>query len=136
MNALADQMNNIGSVNKLLNFIQTDMAEMRATLQALPEFVSEVDKVATHVKEIRSNTQSLKDAEYTQKLLAWLSPLEPQKRHQAVKAQRVENTGIWILLNQQFQSWLKGDLQMHSGGASEQVLACYGEPGVGKTFIA
>ncbi|KAF8462619.1 hypothetical protein BDZ91DRAFT_645314, partial [Kalaharituber pfeilii] len=67
-----------------------------------------------------------------EKLLAWLSPLEPQKRHQDIKNSRLENTGKWILQSDQFQEWIKGQ----SKSESNQVLGCYGEPGVGKTVIA
>ncbi|KAF8454053.1 hypothetical protein BDZ91DRAFT_641353, partial [Kalaharituber pfeilii] len=63
-----------------------------------------------------------------------ISPLEPQKGHQAVREIRVANTGKWVLQSKQFQSWMKGEPNI--GGIGGQVLACYGEPGAGKTFIA
>ncbi|KAF8476778.1 hypothetical protein BDZ91DRAFT_641571, partial [Kalaharituber pfeilii] len=71
-------------------------------------------------------------AEYTEKLLAWLSPLEPQKRHQDVQAARMKNTGNWLLQSHQFQSWVKDERSSDSC----HVLGCYGKPGAGKTVTA
>ena len=63
-------------------------------------------------------------------ILAWLSPLEPRLRHQDVQDHRVENIGEWLLQTEEFRSWCGG------GGESDNaVLFCYGDPGVGKTYI-
>ncbi|KAF8457348.1 hypothetical protein BDZ91DRAFT_666551, partial [Kalaharituber pfeilii] len=70
-------------------------------------------------------------AESMEMLFAWLSPLEPQKRHQDVRSSRIANTGNWILQTDQFQSWVKGEGSSHSS----QVLGCYGIPGAGKTVL-
>ncbi|KAF8460116.1 hypothetical protein BDZ91DRAFT_740044 [Kalaharituber pfeilii] len=103
------------------------MAKMRATLDIILTYVSDIDKLVIDMQEIKTGVQGLQrniDAEYTEKLLAWLSPLEPQKRHQDIKATRIENTGNWILHSSQFQSWVKGETSDRSG----EVLGCYGEP--------
>ena len=65
-------------------------------------------------------------------LLAWLSPLEPRLRHKAIQEGRVKNVGEWVLETEEFRSWYAG-----SGGneSDKAVLFCYGDPGVGKTFI-
>ncbi|KAF8461540.1 hypothetical protein BDZ91DRAFT_645013, partial [Kalaharituber pfeilii] len=68
-----------------------------------------------------------------EKLLTWLSPLEPHKRHQVVQASRVKDTGNWLLQSEQFQLWIEDETNHHQ---SSQVLGCFGEPGVGKTVIA
>ncbi|KAF8463349.1 hypothetical protein BDZ91DRAFT_661368, partial [Kalaharituber pfeilii] len=68
-----------------------------------------------------------------EKLLTWLSPLEPQKRHQAVQASRVKDTGNWLLQSEQFRLWIEDKTNQHQ---SSQVLGCFGEPGAGKTVIA
>jgi len=65
-------------------------------------------------------------------ILAWLSPLEPRLRHQDIRDRRVENVGEWLLQAEEFRSWYA------SGGRSESdnaALFCYGDPGVGKTYI-
>jgi len=46
-------------------------------------------------------------------ILQWLSPLEPQQRHQDVRADRLGGVGHCV----------------------DPVLFCYGNPGVGKTYI-
>ena len=65
-------------------------------------------------------------------ILAWLSPLEPRLRHQDIRDQRVEDVGEWLLQTEEFRSWCAG-----SGGdeSDNAVLFCYGDPGVGKTYI-
>ena len=65
-------------------------------------------------------------------ILAWLSPLEPRLRHQDIRDHRVENIGEWVLQTEEFRGWYAG-----SGGSESDnaVLFCYGNPGVGKTFI-
>ena len=65
-------------------------------------------------------------------ILAWLSPLDPRIRHQDIRDQRVENVGEWILQTEELRSWHTSS----AGGESDKpVLFCYGDPGVGKTFI-
>ena len=65
-------------------------------------------------------------------LLAWLSPLEPRLRHKAIQESRAKGVGEWVLETEEFRSWYTG-----SGGSESDkgVLFCYGDPGVGKTFI-
>jgi len=65
-------------------------------------------------------------------ILAWLSPLDPRLRHQDIRGHRVENVGGWVLQSEEFRNWYAG-----SGGSESHngVLFCYGDPGVGKTFI-
>ena len=65
------------------------------------------------------------------KLLKLLTPLEPLKRHQDVKAPRTKNAGAWLLDLQAFCEW------RDSSGSNEDghVLCCYGIPGAGKTVL-
>ena len=65
-------------------------------------------------------------------ILAWLSPLDPRLRHQDIRDRRVENVGEWLLQTEEFKSWCTGSEDSKSDGA---VLFCYGDPGVGKTYI-
>ena len=65
-------------------------------------------------------------------ILTWLSPLEPRLRHKDIQETRVEAVGEWVLQTKEFRSWYAG-----SGGSESDnaILFCYGDPGVGKTFI-
>jgi len=60
----------------------------------------------------------------------WLSPLEPHKRHDYVSRQRQDGIGDWVIGKSEFESWSKGQ-----DGAVNPTLLCYGDPGVGKTYI-
>lgn len=60
----------------------------------------------------------------------WLSPLEPHRRHDDVSNQRVSSVGDWVLGMSEFESWSAGP-----DGAVNPALLCYGDPGVGKTYI-
>jgi len=65
-------------------------------------------------------------------ILAWLSPLDPKLRHQDIQSRRVENVGEWLLQTEEFRSWYAGS---EGGECDNAVLFCYGDPGVGKTYI-
>jgi len=65
-------------------------------------------------------------------ILTWLSPLEPNLRHQDIRDGRVENVGEWLLQTEEFRSWYGGSGRGESDNAA---LFCYGDPGVGKTYI-
>jgi len=63
-------------------------------------------------------------------ILRWLSPLEPQKRHQGVRTGRLDSVGNWILESSEFRKWCDAE-----DGSEDRVLFCYGNPGVGKTNV-
>jgi len=63
-------------------------------------------------------------------ILQWLSPLKPQRRHQAVRTSRLDGIGNWVLETTQFREWSDRE-----DGYVEPVLFCRGNPGVGKTFL-
>jgi len=63
-------------------------------------------------------------------ILQWLSPLEPQRRHQYVKIDRLDGVGNWVLETTEFRKWSEEE-----DGCDEPVLFCYGNPGVGKTYL-
>ena len=66
--------------------------------------------------------------EKIQMLKPFLSPLEPTKRHQDIKSNRIENTvGSWLLEDLRFIHW--------RDGTKTTPLCCYGIPGAGKTII-
>ena len=63
-------------------------------------------------------------------IMRWLSPLEPNNRHQTVRNDRLDGVGDWFLETPEFQEWRSGE-----HGADEAVLFCSGNPGVGKTYL-
>jgi len=65
-------------------------------------------------------------------LLDWLSPLDPGLRHWDIQERRVNDVGEWLMRTEEFGRWsgLGGE-----GEGDKTVLFCYGNPGVGKTFI-
>ena len=71
-------------------------------------------------------------ADERSEILAWLSPLEPQRRHHDIKTRRVDEVGDWLLQTEEYRSWVGG---IHMGESDGAALFCYGGPGVGKTFI-
>jgi len=63
-------------------------------------------------------------------ILQWLSPLEPQKRHQGVRTSQLDGIGNWVIETNEFRRWSgAGD------GCAEPVVFCDGNPGVGKTHL-
>jgi len=65
-------------------------------------------------------------------ILAWLSPLDPKLRHQDIRDRRVEEVGEWLLQTEEFRSW---HASSGGDGIDDAVLFCYGDPGVGKTYV-
>jgi len=63
-------------------------------------------------------------------ILQWLSPLEPCQRHQGVRTDRLDSVGNWVLETSQFSEWRDAE-----DGSVDPVLFCYGNPGVGKTYV-
>ena len=65
-------------------------------------------------------------------ILTWLSPLESREKHYEVQERRVHDVGDWLIQTEEFRRWsgLGGESEDNKG-----VLFCYGDPGVGKTFI-
>ena len=79
-----------------------------------------------------SVTNNFTIADERSQILAWLSPLEPRLRHQDIRDRRVENVGEWLFQTEEFRSWYAGSGRGESDNA---VLFCYGDPGIGKTYI-
>jgi len=63
-------------------------------------------------------------------IMRWLSPLEPNNRHQGVRTDRFDGVGDWFLETSEFREWRGSE-----GGADKAVLLCSGNPGVGKTYL-
>ena len=71
-------------------------------------------------------------AEEKSQILAWVSPLEPQRRHKDIRTRRVNEVGDWLLQTEEYRNWFGG---VHGGESDGSALFCYGGPGVGKTYI-
>ena len=76
------------------------------------------------------NTINVGIDEESLRIQAWLSPLEPHKRHQDVRNRRLDGVGGWVLRRSEFESWRKGRDDL-----ANPTLLCYGVQGVGKTYI-
>ena len=63
-------------------------------------------------------------------IMRWLSPLEPNNRHQGVRTERFDGVGDWLLETNEFREW-----RCSEGGTDKGVLFCSGNPGVGKTYL-
>jgi len=63
-------------------------------------------------------------------VLEWLSPMVPRERHQAVRDGRVDGVGNWLLGTNEFEKWHTSEDEVVN-----PVLFCYGDPGVGKTYL-
>jgi len=69
-------------------------------------------------------------ADENTEIMRWLSPLDPGRRHQNVRTDRLDGVGNWLLEINEFREWKSGD-----DGVDRAVLFCYGDPGVGKTYL-
>ena len=69
-------------------------------------------------------------SEESAQIQAWLSPLEPNARHRDVSSQQVAGVGSWVLQKNEFDSWRKSQ-----DNSVNRTLLCYGDQGVGKTYI-
>ena len=76
------------------------------------------------------NTINVGVYEESLRIQAWLSPLEPDIRHQDVRNRRMDGIGDWFLQRNEFESWCGSQ-----DGSGDPTLLCYGGQGVGKTFI-
>jgi len=65
-------------------------------------------------------------------LLTWLSPLDPGLRHSDIQERRVKDVGEGVIQTEEFRRWCG----LGRGSEDDKaILFCYGNPGVGKTFI-
>ena len=82
------------------------------------------------VSQSGNNTFYRGPSEDSLPIQAWLSPLEPYRRHQDVRNLRLDGIGDWVLKTNEFESWRES-----RDGSEKSVLLCYGNQGVGKTYI-
>ncbi|RPA92065.1 hypothetical protein L873DRAFT_1711562, partial [Choiromyces venosus 120613-1] len=81
------------------------------------------------INEIQITLQQSTDNEKSE-ILKWIFQFEPPNRHKRVCTDRVGGVGNWIFETLEFVNWAA------NGSTFPNILFCYGEPGVGKTFIS
>ena len=79
-----------------------------------------------------SNVNNFGNAHEKTEIIAWLSPLEPRIRHEDIRAHHVKHVGDWLFQTEEYQNWFNG---IRGGESDNSALFCYGDPGVGKTYI-
>ena len=79
---------------------------------------------------ITSNFNNIYMSDNDARIMRWLSPLEPNIRHQGVRTDRFDGIGDWVLETREFEEWRDSE-----GGSDKAVLFCSGNPGVGKTYL-
>jgi len=83
-----------------------------------------------NVSNSYSRTIHMEAGYETWRIQAWLSPLEPYRRHQDVSSSRLNGVGDWVLWKNEFKTWCKSQ-----NCSVNPTLLCCGDQGVGKTYI-
>ncbi|KAF3229757.1 hypothetical protein TWF106_000145 [Orbilia oligospora] len=91
--------------------------------------VENTKAIAEVVQGLTERIEMTQQKKQHSEILRWLSPLEPQKRHQDMRSIRVPGTGEWLLEETRFQDWFTGRYE-------HRVLCCSGIPGAGKSVLA
>jgi len=77
-----------------------------------------------------NNIINVGTSEESLRIQGWLSPHEPHARHEDVRNRRLDGVGDWVLKKNEFESW-----RNNQNGSGSPTLLCYGDQGVGKTYI-
>ncbi|KAI4138521.1 MAG: hypothetical protein LQ341_004630 [Variospora aurantia] len=83
-----------------------------------------------YLAEIRANQGAMLLIQLTQeqeKALAWLSPVNPARKHRDFSQDRQSGTGMWLFDLPEMAHWLE---------SSDRALWIYGIPGAGKTTLS
>ena len=92
--------------------------------------VSIGDDNANYDNIISSFNNAFYKSDEDAQIMRWLSPLEPNSRHQSVRTDRFDGVGDWFLETNELREWRGSE-----GGTDKAVLFCSGNPGVGKTYL-
>ncbi|KAI5785397.1 hypothetical protein FPQ18DRAFT_87167 [Pyronema domesticum] len=107
----------------------SEISKIRTLVSELAHFnFREINNISLRMSVVQERLQD----DEIQKIMSWISPLEPHKRHQDIRQNRLEGTGNWFLLQPEFQKWSNSE---SDDGISSHVLACSGIPGAGKSVI-
>ncbi|KAF3150493.1 hypothetical protein TWF594_009137 [Orbilia oligospora] len=93
-----------------------------------PKEVENTKAIAEVVQGLTEHIEMTQQKKQHDEILRWLSPLEPQKRHQDMRSIRVPGTGEWLLEETSFQDWF-------TGRNEHRVLCCSEIPGAGKSVL-
>jgi len=93
-------------------------------------FNENIGNVLDSYNTINNTNISVEVYEESRWIQTWLSPLEPHNKHDDVSRRRIGDVGDWVIGRSEFESWSTGQ-----DGALNPTLLCYGDPGVGKTYI-
>ena len=88
-----------------------------------------VGNVTDSFKNVWNNCEIWVSDEKRQ-ILEWLSLLAPWERHRVLRESRMKGVGDTLLRTDKFKEWHASE-----GRATHPVLFCYGDPGVGKTYL-
>ncbi|KAI5818523.1 hypothetical protein BZA77DRAFT_16717 [Pyronema omphalodes] len=77
-----------------------------------------------------SDIQELQKDNDIERLIASISPLEPQNRHQEIGAKRLKRTGGWFLNTADYKCWRDG-----GDDSVSYIFICSGIQGAGKSVI-
>jgi len=98
--------------------------------RAYTQSIKFIDSPVNCGNTIGSYNKTVYKSDEDAQILRWLSPLQPNNRHQGVRNDRFDGVGDWLLETSAFCEWRSID-----GGADKAVLFCSGNPGVGKTYL-
>ena len=90
---------------------------------------SNLGNVTDSYKNVWNNCE-ISVSDERRQVLEWLSPLAPRERHRVVSDGRMDGVGDWLLGTSEFEKWHTSEDQ-----SVHPVLFCYGDPGVGKTYL-
>jgi len=132
--APSDSLNSERSQILIAHDPSLSLTKKKFKYSTLAQMSSERQQVISNINSFNSQTNYVSvtagpDAERDQ-ILQWLSPLEPQQRHQGVRTDRLDGVGNWVLETNEFRKWCDAE-----DGCVSPVLFCYGSPGVGKTYL-
>ncbi|KAI5814530.1 hypothetical protein BZA77DRAFT_345631 [Pyronema omphalodes] len=112
------------------------MAQIEARITTVISLVSDISRDSALIKKTSDGVTELcaqKKDEELKEILQWISPLDPLKRHEDLKSKRFEGTGAWFLKSPKFVTWCH---RTASDEGFNPILACYGDPGAGKSVMS
>jgi hypothetical protein len=101
-------------------------------VENIKAFQAHKDSMLQLQDEVRDQTRILLEgynAKKREDILNWISKLDFDQKHRAVRSPRVEGTGGWLLGREEYLLW-RDDVSVSN------ILWCYGIQGSGKTVLA